>query len=226
MTYDLDFRYRRALHPEGLSILQTAVLAVEDAIRDARNAGIDPECDPAVRLLARHLGRLASPGPADDASAESDRTADAALRAQCLERIAELKARPAIVALVRRGVGYDPEAKRAFRHEGSRALRQIAFEIGLSHDCYAVQCYPDKTGPVADVTLGSEQLHVRVTADAFRTAREITYRRPRSRHDEFGGPVRYADIGRLADIPRFARQIERDLGMVGTRDQTRLFAGD
>ncbi|MBA3897835.1 MAG: hypothetical protein H0X36_12035 [Sphingomonadaceae bacterium] len=221
MTYDLDFRYRRALQPEGLSIIQTAVHAVEDAIKDARNAGIDPERDPAVRLLARHLGRLASPSSNDD-----ERSADRALRAQCIERIAELKAKPAIVALVRRGVGYDPEAKRAFRREASRALRQIVAEIGLTHDQYSVQCFPDQSGPAGDVTLASASLHLRITATHFRSGREITYRRSRSRHDEFGGPIHNADIGRLADIPKLARRIERDLGMVGYCDQTRLFAGD
>ena len=61
MNYDLDFRYRRALQPEGLSTVMTAIKAVEDAIQDARNAGLDPERDPAVTLLARHVGRIASP---------------------------------------------------------------------------------------------------------------------------------------------------------------------
>lgn len=60
MTYDLDFRYRRALQPDGLSTVLTAIRAVEDAIQDARNAGFDPERDPAVTLLARHVGRVAS----------------------------------------------------------------------------------------------------------------------------------------------------------------------
>ena len=125
---DLDFHYRRALQPEGLSTVLTAVQAVEDAIKDARNAGLDPERGPAVTLLARHVGRLAAPDPT------ADTTADQPLRAQCLERIAELKSKPAIVALVRRGVDYDPDARKTFHREASRALRQIAFELGLTHD--------------------------------------------------------------------------------------------
>ncbi len=221
MIYDLDFRYARALQPEGLSILTTAVQAVEDAIKDARNAGLDPERDPGVILLARHLGRLASPqGPADS------QREDAFLRRQCLDRIAELKAKPAIIALVRRGLEYDPEAKRAFRREASRAVRQIAFELGVSRDQCLVQCVPDHGGPPGDVTLGSDQLHVRISTDAFRRGREIAYRRARNRHDEFGGPIHHADISCLADIPEFARRIACDLGMVPSCDQTQLFAGD
>ena len=221
VTYDLAFRYARALQPEGLSILATAVQAVEDAIQDARNAGLDPERDPSVILLARHLGRLATSG--DGTSIRPD---DAALRRQCLERIAELKAKPAIIALVRRGADYDPGAKRAFRREASRALRQIAYEIGITRDQCAVQWFPDHGGPPGDVTLGSDKLHLRITTDAFRRGREITYRRSRSLHDEFGGPIHHADIGCFADIPRFALRIKRDLGLVGSCDATRLFAGD
>lgn len=186
MTYDLDFRYARALQPEGLSILATAFQAVADAIKDARNAGLDPERDPGVILLARHLGRLASPQDPADRHPE-----DSSLRRQCLDRIADLKAKPAIIALVRGGVDYDPEAKRAFRREASRALRQIACELGM-----------------------------------FRRGREIAYRLARNRHDEFGGPIHHADIGCLADMPEFARRVARDLGLMSSCDQPRLFAGD
>ena len=47
MNYDLDFRYRRALQPDGLATIPTATQAVVDAMQDARNAGIDPARDPA-----------------------------------------------------------------------------------------------------------------------------------------------------------------------------------
>jgi hypothetical protein len=54
MNYDLDFRYRRALQPDGLATIPTATQAVVDALQDARNAGVDPARDPATILLARH----------------------------------------------------------------------------------------------------------------------------------------------------------------------------
>lgn len=205
MTYDLDFRYRRALQPEGLSTVLTAVRAVEDAITDARNAGLDPERDPAVTLLARHLGRLASPAAATGGDE------DQPLRDQCMARIAELKSKPAIVALVRRGVDFDPEAKCAFRREASRALRQIACELGLSHDLYSIHHEGDRYGAAGDVTLASASVHIRISATRFTAGREISFRIPRTRHDEFGGPLRHADIGRLADVPRFAARIAAEL---------------
>jgi hypothetical protein len=60
MNYDLDFRYRRALQPDGLATIATATQAVVDAMQDARNAGVDPARDPAIILLARHVGRWRS----------------------------------------------------------------------------------------------------------------------------------------------------------------------
>lgn len=216
MTYDLDFRYRRALQPEGLSTVTTAIKAVEDAIQDARNAGLDPEQDPAVTLLARHVGRIASPGTANEAEI------DQPLRVACLERIADLRSRPAIVALVRRGVDFDPEAKRAFRREASRSLRQIASEIGIASDDYRVHHDSDHFGAAGDVTLASGNVHIRITATRLKAGREISYRTSRNSHDELGGPLHHADIGRLADIPRFGRQITADLKLVAPSGQDRF----
>lgn len=216
MTYDLDFRYRRALQPEGLSTVLTAIKAVEDAIQDARNAGLDPERDPAVTLLARHVGRLATPCALDD------RSVDQPLRAACLERIADLKSKPAIVALVRRGVDFDPEGKRAFRREAGRALRQIANEIGLSSDHYTIHHDSDYFGAAGDVTLACGSLHIRITATRLKAGREISYRTARNRYDELGGPLHHADIGRLANLERFARQIAADLKIVAPFGQDRF----
>ena len=106
MNYDLDFRYRRALQPDALATIPTATQAVVDAMQDARNAGIDPARDPATILLARHVGRIALGHAPDETFAE-----DLPLRRQCLAKIDELKSKPALVALARRGIGYDPEAK-------------------------------------------------------------------------------------------------------------------
>jgi hypothetical protein len=131
MNYDLDFRYRRALQPDGLATIATATQAVVDAMQDARNAGIDPARDPAIILLARHVGRwrlamrLTRPSPKT-----------LPLRRQCIARIDELKSKPALVALARRGIGYDPEAKRAFHREARSALRVAARHLGLDPDQY------------------------------------------------------------------------------------------
>lgn len=152
----------------------------------------------------------------------ADEAGDQPLRAACLERIADLKSRPAIVALVRRGVHFDPDARRAFRREVSRALRQIANELGLSSDQYAIHHDSDHFGAAGDVRLVSGSLHIRIAPTRLKAGREISYRTSRGRHDELGGPLHHADIGRLASLERFARQIAADLKIVAPGGQDRF----
>lgn len=153
MNYDLDFRYRRALQPDGLRTIQHATTAVADAITDARNAGVNPDNDPAIVLLARHLGRLAQ-----GLDPETLHDEDTFLRRQCLNRIAELKAKPALLAIARRGVDYDPQSKTAFHNEAKRALRALANHLGLAPDSYNLRS--NKAGPAVsgEVTLHTETL--------------------------------------------------------------------
>ena len=217
MTYDLDFRYRRALQPEGLTTVLTAVQAVQDAIKDARNAGLDPEHDPAVTLLARHVGRLADPAP--DIATKLE---DQGLRARCIERIDHLKGKPAIIALVCRGLDKDIEAQRAFHREAGGALCELALNIGIDRADYDIHHAPDRVGVVGDVVLRSDEIHIRIAANALTIGREITYRRPRTRHDEFGGKPHHADIGKLTDVPRLARQVARDLQLRAGNDRSRF----
>jgi hypothetical protein len=130
-----ELRSRLSLSPRAaarwLCTIATATQAVVDAMQDARNAGVDPARDPATILLARHVGRIALGHAPDETFAE-----DTALRRQCLARIDELKSKPALVALARRGIGYDPEAKRAFHREARSALRVAAAIWGLDPDQY------------------------------------------------------------------------------------------
>ena len=41
MTYDLAFRFARALQPDALVTIQNACAALADAMKDARNAGCE-----------------------------------------------------------------------------------------------------------------------------------------------------------------------------------------
>jgi hypothetical protein len=97
------------------------------AVDDVRLAGRQVGSCPAVLLLTRHLQRLAVGTPTE---CEAD---DQALRSQRIERLAELKHRPAIIALVKRGIDNRPEELRHYRREGTRALRQIAAGIGFHY---------------------------------------------------------------------------------------------
>src|SRR3546814_12922806 len=112
--------------------------AIHAAITDCRNAGIDLERDPAVILLARHLGTVCE-----------TRAPDADLRRDCIARIAELRNRPALKTLAYRGVAHDEHAKRLFHSEGRPAMRRLAdalaldegsFDIGSNKGCPAVSC--------------------------------------------------------------------------------------
>ena len=98
MSCDIDYRYRRALQPDGLTTYENALIAVNEAIADAKLAGRKPADCPGVRLLTRHLSRIAE-------GEETHRPdLDAHLREQCMTRVAELRHTPAIIALVRRGI--------------------------------------------------------------------------------------------------------------------------
>lgn len=201
MTYDIDFRFRRALAPEGLSVITTASGAVEDAIRDARSAGVDPERDPAVALLGRHLGRIASGLPAEVRHLE-----DLDLRRACVARIAELEDRPALVTLARRGVGYDPEAKRVFLREAGRQLRRVASAFG---DHATARINHSRCVRGAEVSLETPSIWINIQSDRPTPGREITYRR----NDQRGTRDATADIRAIIDADAFARRLAREFSI-------------
>lgn len=206
MTYDLAFRYARALQPDALVTIQTASLALCDAMKDARNAGCDIERDPAVILLGRHLGRIAS-----GLDAAMVYPADSEMRQACFERIAALRAMPAIVPLARRGVGYDPEAKRAFHREARAALAKLARELGLVPGDFDLRVNPGGIAVSGEVTLHSETLYVQISCGVMGPGREILYRRCKGRRDYCGDRNHFADIALAIDAPKFASTLRRDL---------------
>jgi hypothetical protein len=200
MTYDIDFRFRLALSPEALTTVQTTMHALGNAIGDARNAGCDPEADPAVRLLSRHLGRVAH-----GLSTEARHPEDSDLRRACLDRIGALVREPALVVLARRGIGNDEVACRVFRREAGVLLRALAAEFGSSAVA-KLEKGPTCLGH-AVLTLVTPLLFVRVTTDLPRPGCEIEYRR----NDFACAHSRTADIAELLDPPKLARRIAREL---------------
>ncbi|MCP5392824.1 MAG: hypothetical protein H6919_02770 [Sphingomonadaceae bacterium] len=218
MNYDLDFRYRRALQPDGLSTIPTATQAVIDAMQDARNAGIDLARDPATILLARHVGRIAL-GHAPDATFAED----APLRRQCIERIDELKSKPALVALARRGVGYDPEAKRAFHREARSALRIAARQLGLDPDQYDLRSNFAGVAVSGEITLHGDEIYVQVSIPCIRPGREVMFRRCKGRQDYLGDRNHFCDIAVLAAPQSFRSLVVRETGLsIKPREQSLL----
>jgi hypothetical protein len=206
MSYDLAFRFARALQPDALVTIQSACRALADAMKDARNAGCDIERDPAVILLGRHLGRVAS--GLDPAASYP---ADGAVRQACFERIAELRAKPAIVPLARRGVGYDPEAKRAFHREARAALAALARALGLVAGDFDLRVNAGGIAVSGEVTLHAETFYVQISCGLMGPGREILYRRCNGRRDYCGDRNHFADISAAVDAERFAALLRRDL---------------
>ena len=217
MNYDLDFRYRRALQPDGLATIPTATQAVVDAMQDARNAGVDPLRDPATILLARHVGRLALGHPPDATFDE-----DAPLRRQCLARIDALKSKPALVALARRGVSYDPEGKRAFHREARSALRIAARHMGLGPGDYDLRSNMAGTAISGDIVLHADEIYIQVSIPCFGPGREVMFRRCKGRSDYRGLHNNFCDIAVLADPVRFTALVARETGLAPVRRQLEL----
>ncbi len=206
MTYDIAFRYARALQPEGLLTIGTARDALVDAMQDARNAGIDPERDSAVVLLARHLGRIAN---GEDVT--QTRPADRDLRSACMTKIDELRRKPALVVLARRGITYDAEAKAAFHREAKSALRALARELGLGAGDYDLRSNYGGVAVSGEITLHGDCVYVQISLGCMGAGREIMYRSCRGRSDYHGGHNHFCDIAKALHPESLATLIARDL---------------
>ena len=202
MSCDIDYRYRRALQPDGLTTFENALRALNEAVDDVRLAGRQAATCPAVLLLTRHLQRIADGRPTE---CEAD---DQALRSQCIERLAELKHRPAIIALVKRGIDYRPEELRHYRREGTRALRQIAAGIGLEHADYRISYYTSQEQLAGEHVLEADGIYVRISPERFGEP-GLAWRNPFWKPP--GAVMRKAPITALADIPALTARIAREL---------------
>ncbi len=202
MTYDVAFRYGQALDPSALVTIGTTLHAIQAAITDCRNAGIDVETDPAVILLVRHLSQVCA-----------DRPADAELRRDCMARIADLRNRPMLKTLALRGVAYDETAKKLFHSEGRAALRRLAEALSLDEGSFDIRS--NKAGPAVsgEITLHADMLWVQFSLGPFGPDREVCFRRVRDRQDYIGERNHWASVRELVEPDRFAARIRRDLNL-------------
>ncbi|HUD30173.1 hypothetical protein HJG53_16280 [Sphingomonas sp. ID1715] len=202
MTYDVAFRYGQALDPSALVTIGTTLHAIQAAITDCRNAGIEVETDPAVILLVRHLSQVCA-----------DRPADAELRRDCMARIADLRNRPMLKTLALRGVAYDETAKKLFHSEGRAALRRLAEALSLDEGSFDIRS--NKAGPAVsgEITLHADMLWVQFSLGPFGPDREVCFRRVRDRQDYIGERNHWASVRELVEPDRFAARIRRDLNL-------------
>lgn len=200
MTYDNHFRYSQALDPSSLDSVAACLHALQAAAKDCLNAGLPFETDPAVMLLARHMGDVAVAKMPDRA----------VLRSLCVDAIADLARRPVLVTLARRGVSHDEDAKRLYQAEARKALGRLAEALVLSPSTYDIRVCAGGPAASGEVILHGEQLYVRVSLDGYGTS-EVMFRRVSGRTDFVGARNRWATIRELVDADAFAVRLGREL---------------
>ena len=199
MNYDVAHRYAQALDPSALTTLPGAVHGLEAAIADCRRAGKSAEPDPAVLLLARHLGGIAG----------SQGGADSALRHACHEALGELRRKPLLLTLAARGVGYDDAAMKAFHGEARRALKALGDALGYDHRDYELRSSHGGIAVSGEVILHSREVYVMVSCGGF--GGDVMFRRCRDRRDYTGGQNHRATLAELLAPASFAARICRAL---------------
>lgn len=201
MSYDIAFRFQQALDPSALITLPTALYALNAAIEDCRNAGRSSDSDPAVILLARHLGTIA---------AQIERP-NVELRRACMDAIAELRRKPALIALARKGVAYDERAKKLFLSDGRKALRALADALGLPDDSYDIRVQRGGVAVSGEVTLHGTTIYVQLSLGLMGADREVLFRKVAGRDDHIGERNHWASVHELVQPSRLAARIRREL---------------
>lgn len=205
MIYDVPFRHQQALDPSGLSNISTTLHAIEKAMADCRNAGVDPNSDPAVVLLARHM-----------ATVSANRAPRDVLRNACRRRLEDLKRFPTLLALAIRGVAHDPGAKERFHIDARAAMAALAVSLELpagSFEIVSRHGSPDQSG---HVLLAGAEFAVTVKIGVLHEGREVSYR---SVSEGPEAAKSYAPISELLKPDRFAARLSREL-QIATRPVT------
>ncbi len=197
MIYDVPFRHQQALDPSALPTITTTLRAIEKAIEDCRNAGVDPDSDPAVVLLARHM-----------AIVSTNRRPRAVLRQACKRRLEELTRFPTLLALAIRGVEYDAGAKERFHLDATAAMNALAKVLCLAPGTFKVVSIQGGRDQSGHVLLAAERIAVTVAIGRRHEGREVSYRAVNDGQD---APNRYAPMAELLRPRQLAARLQRDL---------------
>ncbi|MFC0205028.1 hypothetical protein [Novosphingobium soli] len=136
-----------------------------------------------------------------------------------MERVAELRHKPAIVALLTKDIDFLPEDLRAFRTEGQRTMRHLASELGLTRSDYRLDYVTPRETIVGDHVLEADRVYMRLSVERFGSA-ALSFRPARAQRT--GGRPRHASAQALSDIPALARQIAAHLQLAPVTPQSRL----
>ncbi|MEG8223348.1 hypothetical protein OSJ57_22470 [Sphingomonas sp. HH69] len=198
MIYDVPFRHQQALDPSSLTTIAATLHALTRGIEDCRNAGVDPEYDPAIALLAQHF-----------ATVTANAAPEAALRSACSRRIEELDRFPALLALSLRGVAHDRTAKERFHIDARKAMRSLAKALMIAEPDYKVTSHPGDPAIAGDIVLSTADFEVSMSIGPLHEGYEVRYHARR-------GPaaserLRFASIRDFVKTQRFATRLRRDL---------------
>lgn len=201
MVHDRAARYQQALQAGELTNIGETVHAIGTALADCRHAGVDPEADPAVILLARRLGQLCEP-----------RHSTGLLRRLCASAMVDARARPPVSAARTHEAKLNREAIDRFHIGARKALFRVAQALDLRHDDYSIVT-DEKTGMYGTTVLHADQVYIAAGYGFLGTGIEVSYRRVRGRHDSCGGQRYIASMSELLAPLAFAAQIRRDLAL-------------
>lgn len=212
MNDDIAFRFNQALDTSALTTIDGALHGVTAAIEDCRRAGKRADRDPAVLLLLRHLGGIAT--------ATGDN--DSALRNACLDNVRELRRHPVLTTLALRGVGYDAEGKKLFHSEGRRAMKALADALGYDRGDFDLRANQGGIAVSGEITLHSNEAYVQLSCNG--RGSEVLYRGCSSRTDYTGERNHHAAMHQLTKPSTLAARICRDLRLKTPAIDGRLVA--
>ncbi len=200
MIFDVATRHRLALDPAELTSISATLVAMMRAIEDCRNAGVAPDSDPAVVLLARHMATIST-----------NRAPRAVLQGACRRKLADIARFPALLALAARGVEYDSIAKDRFHSEGRAALSALAYALDLDVRSYELTTILGERSDSGCLRLATRHFVVLLRIGGAYQHREVLYRAVRDGREI--APNHHAPIRALLDPHRFAQRLHEDLAI-------------
>ncbi|QTH24728.1 MULTISPECIES: hypothetical protein [Sphingomonadaceae] len=206
--FDPAARHHKALAARSIATIAEALTTLNAAVADCEKSRHRIDQDPAVLLLARHIGCLAL----------EDRPEQAVLRTACMEAISALGKTPMLIALAKRGVSYDADAKATFHAEGRKAIKRLAAALGLARGSHQVRSCQGGIAVAGEIILHSDQIYVQLSIGLMGRGHDVMFRRVEGRNDYTGGPNHWASIDELLDPDTLATRIRHELRLDGAAD--------
>jgi len=206
--FDPAVRHHKALAARSIATIAEALTTLNAAVADCEKSRHRIDQDPAVLLLARHIGCLAL----------EDRPEQAVLRTACMEAISALGKTPMLIALAKRGVSYDADAKATFHAEGRKAIKRLAAALGLARGSHQVRSCQGGIAVAGEIILHSDQIYVQLSIGLMGRGHDVMFRRVEGRNDYTGGPNHWASIDELLDPDTLATRIRHELRLDGAAD--------